>query len=250
MKRLRHIALTVFTGLLGALLSAPIAWAQARDIENITVLADATLAMPISRLIIQYSRIQGASVSGVYKTAAEHRRMIEDGEPADLLITADRDIIEALEGKGLIDVASPVAVATTGFVIATSPSSTAAFQGNTAETLLASHLQWVTLDPALYPEGAGVALKLSATPLSAPNAKEMARMVGMNPQLLALVPQTLAQERGLSVVSAVTSDQIPAVTYTGVVVASENMEAARKLLRFLSSPEASATLKEMGFDQP
>ena len=144
------------------LITSPLAYAAQREMPTLTILADSTLSVPVSRLALQYSRTANVSVSTVFQLPSLHQKNIEDGEPADLLITADSELIERLTQKGLADVKSPTVIASAAPALPTLP------------------------------------------------------------------------------------DEQSGVHYTGLVVASENMEKARAMLAYMTSDEAKAILKEAG----
>jgi molybdate transport system substrate-binding protein len=240
----------ILLGILAAILPAS-TQAGPREIENLTVLADSTISGPVSKLLLQFSRIEGAAVSGVFKTADSHLKIIEDGEPADVLITANQELIELLKGKGLIDVASPTVVARNKLVVLSSKSNPLKLENISLEDVLKSKHSWVVLDPALYPEGKTAINFLTSalsgtTWLPARNYKEATTMLDNSKSLGLLMPPT----SGKSLVMYDTNQDKLVITYTAVVVASENMETARKLMRFLSSPEAGRIIEELGLKKP
>ena len=77
-----------------------------KEIESVTVLADSRLAVPLSQLATMFAHKNMISVASVFGLSADQKKKIEDGEPADLFITADREMVQQLKIKGLVDVHS------------------------------------------------------------------------------------------------------------------------------------------------
>jgi ABC-type molybdate transport system substrate-binding protein len=77
-----------------------------REIQSVTVLADSRLAVPLSELASRYTRENMVTVSAAFGGSEEQKKRIEDGEAADLFITADAELIQQLKVKGLVDVYS------------------------------------------------------------------------------------------------------------------------------------------------
>ncbi|MDG1287066.1 MAG: molybdate ABC transporter substrate-binding protein [Rickettsiales bacterium] len=82
--------------------------AQLTDIEltNITVLADRALAVPLSKLASQYSREHNITITVGYAPSFEQTVEIQEGEAADLFISAHPKSLEHLKQRGLFDVSS------------------------------------------------------------------------------------------------------------------------------------------------
>ncbi len=79
---------------------------DAKEIDSVTVLADARLAVPLSELASRFAQQSMISVAGSFGVSADQKKKIEDGESADLFITSDPALIEQLKIKGLVDVYS------------------------------------------------------------------------------------------------------------------------------------------------
>lgn len=88
------------------LLSGSAFAADNRDIESITVLGDSRLAAPMSELATTYTQAHMVSVTTTFGKPEEQEKKIEDGESADLFITADAALIQQLKVKGMVDVYS------------------------------------------------------------------------------------------------------------------------------------------------
>lgn len=79
--------------------------AQLTDVElkTITVLADRALTVPLSRLASEYSRENQVSITVSYAPSFEQTIAIQEGEAADLFITAHPPSLKQLKQRGLFD---------------------------------------------------------------------------------------------------------------------------------------------------
>jgi ABC-type molybdate transport system substrate-binding protein len=103
LKRLRHH----IYGILAALLfAAPAQAVNPREISSVTVLADTHLAVVLSQLASEFARENAITISGTFGPSPQQEKRIEDGELADLFITADPALIQQLRVKGLVDIYS------------------------------------------------------------------------------------------------------------------------------------------------
>ena len=84
---------------------------EPKEMESITILADSRLAVPMAQLASLFAHENMISVAGVFGASADQQKKIEDGESADLFITPDKDRIEQLKIKGMVDVYSIKAIA-------------------------------------------------------------------------------------------------------------------------------------------
>jgi ABC-type molybdate transport system substrate-binding protein len=103
LKTIRRLLVTV-AGVLFFTLSAHAA--DYSEIQSITVLADTRLSIPLSQLATRFTQSHNISVANAFGTSADQKKKIEDGEPADLFITSNAELIEQLKIKGLVDVNS------------------------------------------------------------------------------------------------------------------------------------------------
>lgn len=240
-----------------ALLSAG-AQAEPREMPTITLLADNSLSLPVTQLAVQYSRTNNVSVSTVFQPPSAHQKTIEDGEPADLLITADATLIERLSRKGLTDVKSPKVVATDQLVLATFPDDdTDVLPGNalTAKTMPEFEGRtWVILNPETFIEGKAAMQLLEdvkkgdeLTNLTfSPSVQDAISSLREHGRI-GIIPSAHLERGKLRKLGSLEEERSE-VSYTGLVVASENMEKARAMLAYLSSDEAKAILREAGLN--
>ncbi len=86
--------------------------ASFKNIENVTVMAETPLAIPMAQITSRFTNGNAISVSSNFGDSAIHAKKIEDGESADIFITSHAELIEQLKTKGLVDVysISPIAL--------------------------------------------------------------------------------------------------------------------------------------------
>ena len=85
-----------------------------KNIESITVMAEAPLAIPVAQIASAFTRGRSISVYSNFGESATQSKKIEDGESADLIITSHADLIEQLKTKGLVDIYSISPIAAKG----------------------------------------------------------------------------------------------------------------------------------------
>jgi len=107
--RKRVQKLTLWTALI-ALISVSFCYLAAaadnREIGSVTVLADSRLTVPISELATLFTHEDFVTITSIFGESIAQKKKIEDGEAADLFITADGSLIQQLKLKGMVDVYS------------------------------------------------------------------------------------------------------------------------------------------------
>jgi ABC-type molybdate transport system substrate-binding protein len=83
-----------------------------KEIQSITILCDKRLAVPLSQIASAFSQKSMISVSVVFGDSPEQKKKIEDGEAADVFITAEGWMLQQLKIRGLVDVYSIGVIAT------------------------------------------------------------------------------------------------------------------------------------------
>jgi ABC-type molybdate transport system substrate-binding protein len=77
-----------------------------KEIETITVMSDADLAIPLSQISSLFTQGRPISVANNFGDSTQQKKKIEDGESADIFITSQGDLVQQLKIKGLVDVYS------------------------------------------------------------------------------------------------------------------------------------------------
>ena len=255
MQSILKITITVYL-LLTMFSSASLA--SQREMTTLTVLADSSLGIPISQIAVQYSHTNNVSISTVFQSPSMHQKNIEDGEPADLLITADADLIAQLTQKGLADVKSPTVLGSDRLILAatldaSSPDLTKDVLNDNGMTDYDSKTL-VTLNPEMFAEGKIAQLILGKSKKSkmylvnlsiSPSIQDAINSL-MEPNRIGIIPSSVIRNTTIRKIGDL-PELTSTIHYTGLVVASENMEKARALLAYMSSDEAKAILKDAGF---
>lgn len=93
--------------------------AQDAALHEITVLADASLQMPLVEIARLYTTENHTAVNLWFTNTAGMVEAIRDGADADIVITADKQALQTLEYLGQLDVYATQAVAESPLIIAT-----------------------------------------------------------------------------------------------------------------------------------
>ncbi len=76
------------------------------ELENLTIMADRALAVPLSKLASDYSRDNDMTITVAFAPSFEQTLAIQEGESVDLFISAHPKSLQHLKQRGLFDVSS------------------------------------------------------------------------------------------------------------------------------------------------
>lgn len=76
------------------------------DTPNLTVLADKNISLLLSQMATDYAREYGVAVNVTPATPSHMQEMILNGEPADIIISAQNQALQELAQQGLLDTTS------------------------------------------------------------------------------------------------------------------------------------------------
>ena len=232
--------------------------AQAR--EEITVLADSNLLVPLVEISRNYARQTDAVVSVVLNTSSSPTERIRGGLPVDVVLTSSASTRNMLNLSGQVDQTASTAFAKDQLVIATSKTGRIV-SGEQAINQLLSGVQQPVLvlidgesDP-MYKQASEHAMAGTLDP--APKIVIVPDMTTALYELKAqgsfmLLPRSVALSTPeLAIQSIVTSEQAENVTtYYADVLASDHMSAARVFTRFLLTDMAQNILARHGYTKP
>lgn len=232
------------------------------SVPNITVLADSSLTIPITRLSQQFSRNSLVSVTTTFGQPQRHAEMVEDGEAADVLITADEAIIRTLNTKGLMDVKSPREIAGNKFVFLVPYSNGKAEPGDTLQSrfkaMVAANpeFQIAALNPVLHMEGRTGITILKSLGVASPEQhlrlfdsyKEFQNAMLRQRSGGFILKTELGENPAAAGALDVPAEMYPPHHYAAVVVAGENMPTARKYLEYIASEESKSIFKLQGYE--
>ncbi len=76
------------------------------NVESVTILASTSMAVPITEISKNYSRLNNIDINTVYDASGELVNKIKEGDPADIIITPSKFYIDQMKEGGLLDPAS------------------------------------------------------------------------------------------------------------------------------------------------
>ena len=264
-KTMQHSAYIAVILLLG--FSSPIAAEETAQMDDVTVFADTSLTIPLTRIARSYSSQKQLSVSAVFSSSKDQVERIEDGEEADIFISAKPIWINRLQQKGLIDVYSRTMIASNRLVIAGSETSKISektgddgLDGDELRALLPitnPDFQFSLGDPEYLAEGPYTFQALNNPGLSSDvepfysffrTTREMLRSTTKYDAYSAVFKTDALLYPNIRIVGAFPEKSHDPILYQAVVVAGENMEGARTFLSYLQSDEALEILTNYGFE--
>jgi len=234
---------------------------EAFALSNITIMADSSTSLAVSKLAREYARIQNVGVSTSFIEPRMQAEQILEGSSADILITPDAKWIESLQNQGLIDVHSKVEFGRGRMALVGSENTTLTMK-------LTNNFMVAPLVHAMGDQPGLMVGNPEYIPVGK-YAKEALRSLGA---LDVLEPYTLYLKSTDEMVEQVTKhdgygvfpygeallmehakiiDVFPETThspliYYAVVIAGENMEEARKFMKFLATGAAKNTIRSSG----
>jgi molybdate transport system substrate-binding protein len=259
MKLLRRIS-----GLLVLLLLLPQQGkAEAMEMPAITVLADPSLSLVLPHLMREYNRTNPyVSLSVTFNASENQVRDIAEGEPGDLLITVNYDLVRQMRQQGLVDVYSLTSLMRNELILA-GPAETERKVDITENTPLAALLkEWepnlllVMGDESRLFEGVlarqalgtlGALEELNPYISSLRNGWQMLAMIRTNGAYAILYRSAIAKATDIKTIGTFPASLHDPIVYYAMVVAGENMTESRRFLDYMKTPQAQAIFRNYGF---
>jgi molybdenum ABC transporter molybdate-binding protein len=94
--------------------------AYGEEPKNLTIFAESNLAVPLVKIIREYSKEKNIIISINFKSSSDLIQKIDEGEPADIFISSHQDWVNVLKQKGLIDIYTIANIAEDNLVLITS----------------------------------------------------------------------------------------------------------------------------------
>jgi molybdate transport system substrate-binding protein len=249
----RRLIGLLFAALLGGGLARPAAAAE------LLVFAAASLSDAMSEIAVLFESEDGARVVCSFGASSALARQIEHGAPAAIYISANRDWVDYLEARGLVEPGSRGEIAGNRLaLIAPAGSPAAAAVG--ADLPLAALLGDGRLalgDPDHVPAGRYAKAALTHLGLWQAVAGRLARLANVRAALafvergetpLGVVYESdAAASARVKLVGLFPDDSHPPVVYTAALVAGRADPLARRFLAFLRGPQARAVLARHRF---
>jgi len=238
-----------------ALLLALASGAQAADLK---VIAGAAIAPALKALGPEFERATGHTLHVEYGILGELKKRIDGGENFDVAIVPAK-LLDGAAKQGKVEAASRIGLARVGMAVAVRAGAPRPDIGSAdafkRALLGASHI-------AYPPEGAigvhltrvlaqlGIAEQMKPKTLAQKTVQTVAPTVAAGQAELGFAPSTVfAGAGGIEVVGPFPPElQETLQLSAGVGTSSGAPEAARALIRHLSSPEALAVFKAKGFE--
>lgn len=239
-----------------ACLSALLCAAAPAPAQHLTLFAAISMKDVLDEIVRGY----GARVLTAYASSSALARQIEQGAPADLFVSADRQWMDYLTQRGRIDAGSVAVLAGNRLVLVAAP-------GREIDVVIAPAFPLVRAlggdrlaiaDPAHVPAGRYARAALSSLGVwdavrtwlaPADNVRAALNFVARGEAPLGIVYQTDARaDERVRVLGVFPRGSHPDIRYpAGLVGASTQREAAQRLLAYLQSERAAAVFERHGF---
>ncbi len=237
------------------------AYASEPALPSVTVMADHSLGMVVSKIARNYSREKKATVNASFAPQKIQQDQISEGASADILITSKGEWIDELKLQGLVDIHSQTRLAKDRLVLIgpadTSVVSMGAGRFPTVEIINASHGQpvFVQGNPDSLLEGVyskeamrslGAAEDLEAYTVYVKQIDEMLDMVSAQNAYGICFYSSVVARNDIKVIDTLPEASHKPIVYQAVVIASDNMNEARNFLSYLKSNQVRKILDSYG----
>jgi molybdate transport system substrate-binding protein len=225
--------------------------------EHITGISSMATRQMLSELVADYARLSGRTVVVESVGGVAAARRVADGEPFDIIVLA-ADAIDRLVGDGLVDPQSCVGLARSGVAIAVAagaPAPDIATEAAVREAVLAARSIGYSTGPSgvhlsLLFERWGIADTIAPRIVQAPPGVPVGSLVASGQVELGF--QQLSEMMhlpGIEVIGALPPEiQVVTVFSAAVCTASRQKEAAKELIAFLASAQASSAKLRHGME--
>lgn len=231
--------------------------------NNLTILADEDMLLPLAQIARAYSLEKKTPLTVVMKTADEAEAQISQGLEAHIIVTANEPLLNRLIDQGLTDVSSRRPVARTQLALASvgdlGKEADIARRISFASMLYATPGLPVYMDAPTTIEGARAAKLLTNQEFSQvlasrtetkPNHDELIASLRDEPSLGIVLAATTVTEPDVRVVSILADDVSPPVVFDAMVLGSEAMGDAKRFNDYLASTKARAIFAHFGYQPP
>jgi molybdate transport system substrate-binding protein len=229
--------------------------------RNLTIFAEPNLALPLTKITRQYSRVANVIVSLNFTSAYNLVNSIDSGEPVDLFISAQSDWIEMLHQKGVVDIYNLGYIAQDNIVLVAQkdnkniPSEFAEknmLAGEIIEVLNKHKVSIIIDEPN---NSSGFFARKFLEEFQTENIRVFSRISEDKTPLLSTINNDKENYSVLlkSQINSKKNDfRILAqldkkIFYQALVIAGDNMEVAREFLKFLKSDQSKSYLRSYGF---
>lgn len=243
-----------------ALIATTAVFAAKPEAAPVTVFAAASLKESLDEAAAAYQAATGQTVRVSYAASSALARQIEQGAPADVFVSADRDWMDYLQQRDLIDTASRRDLLGNTLVLIAPKSSTAKpialKPGVDLRPLLGDGRLALALTASVpagkYAKAAftslGVWDSLQAKVAEGENVRAALMLVAREEAPLGVVYGSDAQaEPGVRVLATFPADTHPPIVYPIARLAASKHAQAAAFVRWLETPAAAAIFRRHGF---
>jgi molybdenum ABC transporter molybdate-binding protein len=231
------------------------------QIDNLTIFSESGMEYPLVKVARLYSEQKNAIVSINFDNSVQLIRDLDDGEPADVFISASPDLIDTLKQKGLVDVYNLVNIAEDKLLLISSKNNKRIDLEELKKLASADDMLKFLSDkriPIIIDSEETSLGQISTKVLeeaSIPSHRFFRRIAEDRKS----VAQTISESNeycGIVLASALKNyDNVDILTqieggeiyYQGLVVAGFNMTKAREFLEFIKSAETKNMFADGGF---
>jgi molybdate transport system substrate-binding protein len=242
-----------------ALLLATTGTSMSADAQQLTVLAAASLKNALDEVAQHYPQRRILKIAVSYAGSSALARQIENGAPADIFISADRDWMDYVEKRGLIRIASRVNLLRNELVLIAPAASAVQVElvpGLALAPLLGKD-RLAMADPDYIPAGKygkaaletlGVWRSVAGKIARAENVRAALNFVSRGEAPLGIVYRTdAAADRKVRIVAVFPADTHPPVVYPAALLAAARDPSAALFFEFLQSAQAQVIFNKHGF---
>lgn len=233
------------------------------ELPSLTVLADQSLSVPLTEIARAYSAANKTTVNVSFAPARIQAARIEEGEAADLVISAHPGWIGELKAQGLIDIYSQTPLAKNRLVLAGNAKSTLMLKLE-PNLRLADAIKSVSREPFLvvgdpeylvegiYTQEALDRLNLRAgiEPIifRFRDINHIRRMIAEQNAFGILYKTNVLHTPNIKIIDIFPESAHVPIIYQAAVVAGDNMAEARRFLAYLSGEQAALYFTDDGFE--
>jgi molybdate transport system substrate-binding protein len=247
---------------IAASLSLLVTMSPAHAMETVTIMADSSMSVAMAQMARDYSQRSNVIVSTSFLSNLEQQQQINEGAAADVVVTPNLAWIEDLKAQGLVDVYSQMPIAKNQLALVgplASPLNVKLANGFPTAALIQLfgwEQSFVIGSPDMLQEGVyakealrnlGVAGDLEEYTLYIKRLDQMFDMVENHNAYGIFFYSSTIGRAGIRVLDLFPDDSHKPIEYDAVVIAGDNMEQARKFIKYLQSEVAKSILRENGF---
>lgn len=254
--RNKVLAFIAIAAIVLALFFSPPSFSNSLNKKELSVAAASDLRPALAEIAESFEEEKDARVVLTFASSGTLAEQIEGGAPYDIYFSANREYLEELKGKGLLE--NSLINYARGFVVLAKKRGSSA-EINSLDGLLKSEVKVIALaNPkhAPYGEAAVEALKnygmwdkVKEKIVYAENVAQAEQYISTENADAGIIALSLALNN--DEISYVILDQAlysPIIQSLGIVKNSKNKEAAAEFIEYLSSEKAREIMKKYGYD--